>query len=63
MRDDSQPAEGETMNAMVERSPEQNLPVPQAAPMSPMQMVALAVQQGMPIETLRELRQMQAATA
>lgn len=30
-----------------------------AQPMSPMQMVALAVQQGLPLETLREIRQMQ----
>lgn len=48
------------MNAVVERNPEQSLPVAQpATTMSPMQMVALAVQQGMPLETLREIRQMQ----
>lgn len=46
------------MNAVVEVKPEQNLPVAQPT-MNPMQMVALALQQGLPLETLREVRQMQ----
>lgn len=46
------------MNAVVEVKPEPSLPAAQPT-MSPMQMVALAVQQGMPLETLREIRQMQ----
>lgn len=44
------------MNAVVEMKPEQSLPV--AQPMNPMQMLGHAVQQGMPIETLRELMQL-----
>lgn len=48
------------MNAVVERKDDHSLPVAQpATTMSPMQMVALAVQQGLPLETLREIRQMQ----
>jgi hypothetical protein len=49
------------MNAVVESKPTESAQTRAVAmqPMSPMQMVALAVQQGMPIETLRELRQMQ----
>lgn len=48
------------MNAVVERNPEQSLPVaPVAQPISPMQMLAQAFQQGMPLETIRELRLMQ----
>lgn len=43
------------MNAVVEMKTEH---VAQPV-MNPMQMVALAVQQGMPLETLREIRQMQ----
>src|SRR5688500_11034957 len=45
------------MNAVVERNVEQNLPVAQPA-MNPMQMLGHAIQQGMPIETLRELMQL-----
>lgn len=44
------------MNAVVEMNPERNVPV--AQPMNPMQMLGHAVQQGMPIETLRELMQL-----
>jgi hypothetical protein len=41
------------MNAVVERSEPANLPVTQQT--NPMQMLAAAVQQGMPVETIREL--------
>lgn len=44
------------MNAVANIEPAQNLPV--AQPMNPMQMLGHAVQQGMPIETLRELMQL-----
>lgn len=46
------------MSAVVEREDDRNVPMAQPA-MNPMQMLAHAVQQGMPIETLRELRQLQ----
>lgn len=46
------------MNAVVEMNPERNVPVAPPA-MNPVQMIALAVQQGMPLETLQVLRQMQ----
>lgn len=45
------------MSAVVEVNTGQNFPVAQA-PMNPMQMLGHAVQQGMPIETLRELMQL-----
>lgn len=45
------------MNAVANIEPVQNLPVAQPA-MNPMQMLGHAVQQGMPIETLRELMQL-----
>lgn len=45
------------MSAVVPLEPMQNLPVAQPA-MTPMQMLGHAVQQGMPIETLRELMQL-----
>lgn len=44
------------MNAVVNMNEERNVPV--AQPMNPMQMLGHAVQQGMPIETLRELMQL-----
>jgi hypothetical protein len=46
------------MNAVVELNPAQNLQVAPPA-MNPVQMIALALQQGMPLETLQVLRQMQ----
>lgn len=42
------------MNAVVERNEDRSVPVA-TQPMNPMQMLGHAVQQGMPIETLREL--------
>lgn len=47
------------MNAVANVEPVQNLPAAQPATMSPMQMLVQAFQQGMPLETLRELRQIQ----
>lgn len=47
------------MNAVVVDKQAEQRSMPVAQPMNPMQMLAHAVQQGMPIETLRELRQLQ----